>query len=202
MTGENSDTSRYQRGVQAYASQFHITPDQVPAWFADAVGDRFAEEAIQSAANAWTEDELSLRDRSLIVIAALIAQGDLEAHLLEAVRIARRGKGRPRTRPGRAMADKAYSSAANRAYLRRRGIQAVIPVKVDQRKSRRARGRFGGRPPAFDAGHYKERNTVERCFAKLKQFRAVATRYDKRDFMYQATIDVASIRIWLRDPVS
>ena len=37
---------------------------------------------------------------------------------------------------------------------------------------------------------------------KLKQFRAVATRYDKRDFMYQATIDVASIRIWLRDPVS
>jgi hypothetical protein len=49
----------------------------------------------------------------------------------------------------------------NRAYLRRRGIQAVIPVKVDQRKNRRARGRFGGRPPAFDAGHYNERNTVE-----------------------------------------
>jgi transposase len=37
-------------------------------------------------------------------------------------------------------------------------------------------------------------------FGKLKQFRAVATRYDKRDFMYQATVDVASIRIWLRDP--
>jgi transposase len=42
---------------------------------------------------------------------------------------------------------------------------------------------------------------VERCFSKLKQFRAVATRYDKRDFMYKATVDVASIRIWLRDPV-
>jgi len=122
--------------------------------------------------------------------------------LLETVRVARRGKGRPRTRPGRAMADKAYSSAANRAYLRRRGIQAVIPGKEDQKKNRRARGRSGGRPPAFDPGHYKERNTVERCFAKLKQFRAVATRYDKRDFMYQATVDVASIRIWLRDPVS
>ncbi len=78
---DNSDTARYQRGLQAYASQFHIPPDQVPAWFADAVGDRFAEEAIQSAANAWTDDELSLRDRSLIVIAALIAQGDLEAQL-------------------------------------------------------------------------------------------------------------------------
>ena len=98
------------------------------------------------------------------------------------------------------MADKAYSSAANRAYLRKRGIQAVIPVKEDQKKHRRARGRAGGRPPAFDPGHYKERNTVERCFSKLKQFRAVATRYDKRDFMYQATVDVASIRIWLREP--
>jgi len=54
-------------------------PNRSPAWFADAVGDRLGEEAIQSAANAWTDDELSLRDRSLIVIAALIAQGDLEA---------------------------------------------------------------------------------------------------------------------------
>ena len=71
--------------------------------------------------------------------------------LLEAVRIARRGEGRPRTRPGRAMADKAYSSAASRSYLRRRGIAAVIPVKEDQKKHRRGRGRAGGRPPAFDA---------------------------------------------------
>ena len=121
--------------------------------------------------------------------------------LLNQVRIARRGKGRPRTRPGRTMADKAYSSAENRAYLRKRGIQAVIPVKEDQKKHRRNRGRAGGRPPAFDAGRYKERNTVERCFSKLKQFRAVATRYDKRDYIYQATVDVASIRIWLQDPV-
>src|SRR5579859_2228071 len=120
---------------------------------------------------------------------------------LSQVRIARRGTGRPRTRPGRAMAGKAYSSAANRAYLRKRGIKAVIPVKEDQKKHRRARGRAGGRLPAFDAGRYKERNTVERCFSKLKQFRAVATRYDKRDYMYQATVDVASIRVWLRDPV-
>ncbi len=43
---------------------------------------------------------------------------------------------------------------------------------------------------------------LERRFSKLKQFRAVATRYDKRDFMYQGTVDVASIRIWLQDPVT
>ena len=43
---DNSESTRYQRGIQAYASQFHIPPDQVPAWFSDAVGDRFAEEAM------------------------------------------------------------------------------------------------------------------------------------------------------------
>ncbi len=120
--------------------------------------------------------------------------------LMNQLRIARRGKGRPRTRPGAALGDKAYSSAANRAYLRKRGIKAVIPVKEDQKNNRRGRGRHGGRPPAFDPVHYRERNTVERCFSKLKQFRAVATRYDKRKEIYQGTVDVASIRIWLRDP--
>jgi transposase len=121
---------------------------------------------------------------------------------MEAIRIPRRGQGRPRRTPGAAMADKAYSSAANRAYLRRRAIQAVIPVKEDQKQHRRNRGSAGGRPPSFDAERYKDRNTVERCFNKLKAFRAVATRYDKRERIYQGTIDVASIRIWLRDPVT
>jgi alkylhydroperoxidase/carboxymuconolactone decarboxylase family protein YurZ len=79
--GDDADTSRYQRGVEAYASQFRITAEQVPGWFADSIGERFGEEAIHSAANAWVDEDLSLRDRSLIVVAALIAQGDLEAQL-------------------------------------------------------------------------------------------------------------------------
>jgi transposase len=120
---------------------------------------------------------------------------------MDAIRIQRRGLGRPGRRPGRAMADKAYSSRANRAYLREHHIKAVIPVKDDQQAHRRNRGRAGGRPPVFDAGWYKKRNTVERCFSKLRQFRAVATRHDKRERIYQATIDVASISIWLRDPI-
>ncbi len=96
------------------------------------------------------------------------------------------------------MADKAYSSRANRAWLRRHRITAVIPVKEDQKKHRRDRGRAAAvrrpsTPPGTKAQH------VERCFAKLKQFRAVATRYDKRERIYQGTIDVASISIWLRD---
>jgi transposase len=121
--------------------------------------------------------------------------------LMDQIRILRRGPGRPRTRPARAMGDKAYSSRANRAYLRRRGIKAVIPIKEDQKTNRRKLGSKGGRPPVFDREIYKDRNTVERCFNKLRQFRAVATRYDKRERIYQGTIDVASIRIWLRDPV-
>ncbi|WP_433191498.1 transposase [Actinoallomurus sp. CA-150999] len=99
------------------------------------------------------------------------------------------------------MGDKAYSSKGNHAYLRRRRIKAVIPIKKDQAASRRKLGSAGGRPPAFDPEAYKGRNTVERCFNKLRQFRAVAMRFDKRVRIYQGTIDVASIRIWLRDPV-
>jgi transposase len=105
--------------------------------------------------------------------------------------------GRPRTRPGRLLGDKAYSSAAIRAHLRRRTIKATIPEPADQARNRRRRGRS----PAFDKDAYKQRNTVERAIGKLRQHRAAATRYDKRDYVWRGTIDVASIRIWLRDPV-
>ena len=98
------------------------------------------------------------------------------------------------------LADKAYSNKAIRTTLRRRGIVATIPEPSDQQGHRARRGRAGGRPPAFDATQYRNRNVVERCINKLKQYRAVATRYDKREYMYQGTVDVASVRVWLRDP--
>ena len=70
--------------------------------------------------------------------------------------------GRPRTRPGAVAADKAYSSRANRAYLRRRRIRGVIPEKADQVANRKKKGSRGGRPVSHDPDLYQDRNTVER----------------------------------------
>jgi len=66
------------------------------------------------------------------------------------IRIGRRGPGRPRTRPGRVLGDKAYSSRAIRSHLRRRRIAATIPEPGDQIKNRLRRGSADGRPPGFD----------------------------------------------------
>ena len=77
---------RYERGLDAYSSQFGVPRDEVAAWFAERLGARFGEEAINSAAGAWVDDALSLRDRSLIVVAALITQGGVEDRLRGHVR--------------------------------------------------------------------------------------------------------------------
>jgi 4-carboxymuconolactone decarboxylase len=79
-------TERYERGLDAYSSQLGISRDEVPAWFADRFGERFGKEAINTAGGAWPDDCLSLRDRSLIVLTALIVQGGVDARLRGHVR--------------------------------------------------------------------------------------------------------------------
>jgi len=94
------------------------------------------------------------------------------------------------------LADKAYSSRAIRAHLRRRHVTAVIPTPADQAGHRRRRGSAGGRPPNFDKDAYRQRNTVERCINRLKQWRGIATRYDKSATVFLAALHVAGILIW------
>jgi transposase len=94
------------------------------------------------------------------------------------------------------LADKAYSYRTIRHHLRQRGIRAVIPQPADQTANRKRLGSRGGRPPAFDREAYKRRNTVERCINKLKQWRGLATRYDKTATIYLAGLHVAGILIW------
>jgi transposase len=106
--------------------------------------------------------------------------------------------GRPRRRPDRVVADRAYSHRSTRAELRRRGIPHTIPEKSDQRAWRTRQGSRGGRPPVFDREAYRQRNVVERCFNRLKQNRALATRYAKRAALYRALVVIAAIRIWLK----
>jgi transposase len=118
------------------------------------------------------------------------------------IRINRRTGGKSRTRPDRVLADKAYSTRKIRRYLRGKGIKASIPEPVNQTNGRLAKGSTGGRPPKLDKEIYKDRNTVERAINKLRGYRAVATRYDKRDFVYRGTIDVATIGIWFRNPAN
>lgn len=106
--------------------------------------------------------------------------------------------GRPRTRPDAVAGDKAYSSRANRAHLRKRKIKAVIPEKTDQAANRKKKGSRGGRPVGFDAALYRDRNSVERCINKIKDWRGLAVRYDKTPESYEAALHLRGALIWIR----
>jgi transposase len=106
--------------------------------------------------------------------------------LLDGGAVKRRGRGRPRRRPDRRAGDKGYSSGAVRRELRRRGIQAVIPRRKGEPVARH-----------FDRIAYRARNLVERLFNRWKQYRAIATRYDKLAERYHAGLTLAAILFWL-----
>jgi putative transposase len=117
--------------------------------------------------------------------------------LLDHLSVPRIGPGRPRTRPEALLADKAYSSRDNRALLRARRIRTVIPERSDQQRHRRNRGSAGGRPVDFDADTYRGRNVIERSYNQIKQWRGLATRYDKLAVVFRGGAILRSIVIWL-----
>jgi transposase len=106
--------------------------------------------------------------------------------LMEQGSLKRQWGGRPCVRPVRVVADKGYSSGKIHRYLRRRGICYSIPRKDNEKH----RGKF-------DKSLYRQRNRVERCFNRLKQFRRIATRYEKKAQNYLAMLTLASILLWL-----
>ena len=119
--------------------------------------------------------------------------------LMASIYVPRAGGGRPRTRPDAVLGDKAYSARAHRAHLRGRRITCVIPEPDDQLANRRRRGSAGGRPVDFDADAYRGRNVVERAFNRFKNWRAIATRYDKHAVNYRAGVVIAAIMLWLHE---
>lgn len=107
--------------------------------------------------------------------------------LMEQGALKRPSRGRPRLRPVRVVGDKGYTGQPIRSYLRRRGIRAVIA-----RRSNESR-----RGTRFDRHAYRQRNRVERTINRLKQFRRIATRYEKQAKNYLAMLTIAAIVLWL-----
>jgi transposase len=138
------------------------------------------------------------RPLAILLTAGQAGDSPMFPAVLDAIAVGRVGPGRPRTRPTAVLADKAYSARAHRALLRRRGITTVIPEPDDQITHRRRRGRNGGRPVNFDPDAYRGRNVVERGFNLLKQWRGIATRYDKNAQIYRGAMVLCAALIWLR----
>jgi len=134
----------------------------------------------------------------LIVSPGQAGDSPVLPRLLAELRVARCGPGRPRTTPDRLRGDKAYSSRGTRALLRSRGIVTVIPEPADQAGHRKRRGSRGGRPIGYDRQDYKNRNVVERFFNRMKQWRGLASRYDKHALTYRGGVVLAAILDWLQ----
>jgi transposase len=107
--------------------------------------------------------------------------------LLERGAVRRPGPGRPRARPGRVVGDKGYTGRSRRAYCRRRGIRYTIPRRRDERRT-----------GPFDRAIYRLRHRVENLIARCKQYRSLATRYDKRAASYRALWTIAMTILWIK----
>ena len=130
------------------------------------------------------------RPLTITLTAGQAADSPVLKFLLADLAVKRPGPGRPRTRPEAVL-------GGNRTLLRSKRITAVIPQRADEIGHRQRRGSAGGRPPKFDKVTYKNRNVVERSFNDHKQWRGIATRYDKHAAIYRGGVVLRAITLWL-----
>jgi transposase len=116
------------------------------------------------------------QDHEAPVFERLLAQGAVK----------RAGRGRPRRRPKRIAADKGYSSRRIRTTCRRRGIRYTIPRQLNEHRT-----------GPFDRALYRLRHRVECLISRCKQFRSLATRYEKLGESYRALWVIAAIILWV-----
>lgn len=199
--GRRWRSTRHRVGCISTARPWHATQG-APSNYTN-LCDEPADHALGRSRGGLTTKIHQLCDGQGLPLVVLIGPG--QAHdspmfevLMSQLRVPRAGRGRPRTRPEAVLGDRAYSSRATRAHLRSRGICAVIPEQSTQSAGRRRRGRRGGRPVSLDAQKYKGRNVIERSFNTVKQWRGLATRYDKLAVIYRAAAVLAAIYAWLR----
>jgi transposase len=124
---------------------------------------------------------------ALVLTAGQCHEAPQARPLLERGAVARPGRGRPRVRPDRVVGDKGSTGHPLRSYLRQRGIGAVIPRRATE----------SHRGVRFDRAAYRQRNVVERAINRLKQHRAIATRYETLEETYHALLTIACILLWL-----
>lgn len=138
------------------------------------------------------------RGLSLLLTPGQAGNSPMLSPVLDGIVVPHLDSGAPRLTREQVIADKEYSSAANRNLLRSKRISIVIPERSDQIANRKRRGSLGGRPPKIHRTAYKRRNVVERAFNKIKQWCAIATRYAKLALAYRAGLLLALIIEWLR----
>jgi transposase len=89
--------------------------------------------------------------------------------------------------PDKLLADRGYDAHAIRNDLRERGIEPVIPSKSNRTE-----------PIEYDREAYKRRNLIERCVNALKQFRRIATRYEKTARAFLSMLCIGAARLWIK----